>query len=920
MSSFNNVNKVTYSDNQDAIVSLLEYILFENTKESKKYIVFKFNNNLNQSLKAIRFEISEYDADGDLIEKSILDYDKFNAKPGASFVPNAKLSVDYNCKTIKAKLIYAKFERVSWNEGKYEAVAYTLDEFRKDFSKEEAKTKKQEEKERKSKIKLETKKYKQNIKLEKSLKKKRHFISKEFINSNRTKAPKVITILLIISFIIYIGVSIFYFNKFNLQFYENGFQYEVSSEGATIVDYDGNSSEVIIPAKAMDYDVVAVGKKAFDGEGIESITFQNRIAVMDMAFKNCRELRSIYGSDNISRVGDYAFENCRSLRELDLSNATYIGRGAFQGCDNLTVIDAKNAKAVNSSFVNCDNIAELSIGHAEDGASAKDIFGSTVPISLKSLSIAQTYFDKGFFSDMGNVNVTMTNEAEAEFEYGALKGLNLISDYQFTDYYEIYKGHIVSINKESERFVIPAGLTSLQEDLERFDLGLVTRLSIEDQNEPVGKELMSLFYNLRELEYHSYNDFYENAFDDNFSLSTLILNSNESYLNGVDVRLDKLSNLIIEGDGYINNAMLANGSLSLSRITDLKITGEPKIEANSLAGMVNLYSATMPNLGYSMTHIGLSSYVNTLNITDSRNLNLASNFIDGMNHLQILNLPSNVKTIGNGFISNCPSLYELNIPSSVEYIGDRLISNCGNISSLALPEGLKSIGANIISNTSIQSIAIPDGVKSIKAPILEADSYVSYVKVPFISAMSYKEFNHDYINTFSLTITNDVNLANGMLMDLPNLSELKILGKAKNPTKGALIGCTNLRNLELDIDLSFALTELFGVDKLALNNLIISSDTLKDGFFNNCSFQALAIKHANNLEKDLFRGLAKANRIFIPSVTQKNSINYIRLFNKVNEIYSDGSLGEDAESIINSSSSSLIILESFEEFKNIIYY
>ena len=63
------------------------------------------------------FEVSQYDIDGNLVEKSVVIYNKFLSKPNASFVPNAKLKVNFAFKTLSVRLVQAAFDRFLWKEG-----------------------------------------------------------------------------------------------------------------------------------------------------------------------------------------------------------------------------------------------------------------------------------------------------------------------------------------------------------------------------------------------------------------------------------------------------------------------------------------------------------------------------------------------------------------------------------------------------------------------------------------------------------------------------------------------------------------------------------------------------------------------------------------------------------------------------------
>ena len=117
MSSYNRVEKIKYAKDPTDVVSLDEYIVFENARAEEKCVVFKFSNNLNQQLYELRFEVLQYDTEGDLLEKSVAIYKDFVAAPNAPFVPDAKLRINFACSRIQVRLIFAAFDRVKWEDG-----------------------------------------------------------------------------------------------------------------------------------------------------------------------------------------------------------------------------------------------------------------------------------------------------------------------------------------------------------------------------------------------------------------------------------------------------------------------------------------------------------------------------------------------------------------------------------------------------------------------------------------------------------------------------------------------------------------------------------------------------------------------------------------------------------------------------------
>ena len=100
----------------------------------------------------------------------------------------------------------------------------------------------------------------------------------------------------------------------------SNFTYTVNSDGttATITDYTGSQSRVIIPSVVDGYSVTNIGNSVFEG---------------------CKHLTSITISENVTSIGSYVFNGCTKLEKVNLpADLTTIGHYAFQGCSSLEEI------------------------------------------------------------------------------------------------------------------------------------------------------------------------------------------------------------------------------------------------------------------------------------------------------------------------------------------------------------------------------------------------------------------------------------------------------------------------------------------------------------------------------------------------------------------------------------------------------
>ena len=206
MSSYNNITKIKYTGDLSELVSLNEYIVFSDDKAKRKYIIFRFVNNVTQQLLGMQFEVCQYNVEGNLIEKSVVVYNQFLAGAEEAFVPKAKLRVSYKCQTVSVRLIQAAFDRFIWKEGEYEDNCYKFEHFFHDEKllnggeQTEVKSLKAAVKEKKEKREKPPKK--QKI--------RRGFIMCDATKKNIAVFPVVFNIIIFVAVILFVGISLYY--------------------------------------------------------------------------------------------------------------------------------------------------------------------------------------------------------------------------------------------------------------------------------------------------------------------------------------------------------------------------------------------------------------------------------------------------------------------------------------------------------------------------------------------------------------------------------------------------------------------------------------------------------------------------------------------------------------------------------------
>lgn len=125
-------------------------------------------------------------------------------------------------------------------------------------------------------------------------------------------------------------------------------------QGSAIASVTGDSVETIVEyafqgsqlTEANFPKVTEIQNNAFDGTS--TLTSANLPVVQTVgtvAFRNCTNLKEVKTGSALATVGDSAFSGCSSLISgIDLSGVTSIGSSAFSGCSSLTTVVSPTSK------------------------------------------------------------------------------------------------------------------------------------------------------------------------------------------------------------------------------------------------------------------------------------------------------------------------------------------------------------------------------------------------------------------------------------------------------------------------------------------------------------------------------------------------------------------------------------------------
>ena len=865
MNSFNNIIKVKYEKSQKDLVSLVEYIIFEDERNKEKYLVFKFQNNVNQYLNEIKFEISQYDQDNNLISKSIISHGAFVAKENEVFVPNCKLKADNDCVKIQAKLLLARFERVVWENGAYTPIPYTASEFRNDYYRPVPDKPVKSKKLIKAEQKVE---YKQFKKLQKEFKKRKNLVVKSIIARNKTKFPTVLVTILSVLLLALVGVMTYTESQKSNVYFDGEYDYQVESNGVYISDYEGNDDVVILPLTytlgEKELPIVGIADNAFKNTSISTIVFQAPVSIGDNAFENCKKLVAINGASNVTSIGLNAFKNCKSLASVKFENVSLVSSGAFEDCKNLVSAIVPNATLEYGSFAGAKKLLNLDCKMIAHNGSLNSIFGEEKDFTdykIKNVTISQVIVPANFTEGLRTITNIEFTASNPKIEFGALSGAS-IPNYSNNGSIEIFNGKILSI-KDKENVIIPNGI-----DLdEAFKLlhtfaNTIKTLTIDySGTTQVTSEHLAPLYNLNSIRFGRNTKYSSNVLSNNHSITEVGLSLDNSCSRGL-VLPSSVNTLVVHNTTSISESSF-NSLSNLFTIKNLKIEDSVNGYYGSVFnGFTNLSSLTLPNFFSSnssyqvqLNSLGVSYNLRELVITKLEGRNNIKLLIDGYYNLYKVDITeSEVKSLGLT-ISNCYQLREFVVPNTVTTISNILVQYC-SITKLVLPSSI----------TGIQTTLVGHGCDNLK-----------YVEVPFVGnnankISKYYEFNLSYKATEELIITNEM----------------------KGNTNLFLSSCNNIKSLQINGQVS-SVKNLFGNGDVKLSQLVISTASIDDKTFEGVSINKLYIVEVAGIKPAALASIEDCNLIYLPSTEIAASVDFKALFqNTTPTVYINGETPNNA--------------------------
>jgi len=117
------------------------------------------------------------------------------------------------------------------------------------------------------------------------------------------------------------------------------YEYEIAEDGTIgITRYNGNETDVTIPAEIDGKPVSVIRTDAFNARSITAVTVPDGVVSIDeRAFANCSGLTSVTLPEGLKKIGNKAFAECVALTSIRIPDSvTALGDRAFECCFALT--------------------------------------------------------------------------------------------------------------------------------------------------------------------------------------------------------------------------------------------------------------------------------------------------------------------------------------------------------------------------------------------------------------------------------------------------------------------------------------------------------------------------------------------------------------------------------------------------------
>ena len=160
---------------------------------------------------------------------------------------------------------------------------------------------------------------------------------------------------------------LFSLSAWSQDFERSGLRFQLSGGGATVLGQASgfNETDINIPASVnyeeVDYPVTVIGGRAFNGDGLTSVTIPDSVtAFWPIAFAN-NALTSVTIPDSVATIGSYAFDKNQLTSVTIPDSVTVISFGAFRKNQLTSVIIGNSVTSIEGQAFRENQLTSVTI-------------------------------------------------------------------------------------------------------------------------------------------------------------------------------------------------------------------------------------------------------------------------------------------------------------------------------------------------------------------------------------------------------------------------------------------------------------------------------------------------------------------------------------------------------------------------------
>jgi len=502
-----------------------------------------------------------------------------------------------------------------------------------------------------------------------------------------------------------------------------GVVYELSKDGtyATVADYTGNSTHVVITKEYKGVPVKSIrGKSFYNCFSLTSITIPDSVTSIDRyAFYGCDNLTSIEIPDSVTSIGDSAFSYCSALKTVTFgenSQLSSIGNSVFKGCYRLTsaTIPDGVTNIGESAFEDCYRLTSITIPDSVTSIGSSAFYGCDKLVevyNLSSLNITKGskgngyvgYYALNIYTPTSGESKLWTNEDGCIFYedgdtcylvgyIGVKTDLTLPESYNGKDYaiyqYAFYKCYsLTSVTFGSGVKTIDSSAFSYCSTLQTITFGENSKLS------EIGK---SAFYECDSLTYITIPDSVTSIGEGSFcycnSLTSVTIGKG---VTSIGYSAFSRCNMLVEVYNLssldITKGSDDNGDVGYYALDIYTSTSEKSKLWTDEDGYVFYEDG---DTCYLVGYIGVKTDLTLPESCNGKNYAINQGAFYECDSLTSIEIPDGVETIGEDAFSHCTALKTVTFGknSQLSSIGDSAFSSCDSLKSITIPNSIETIG------------------------------------------------------------------------------------------------------------------------------------------------------------------------------------------------------------------------------------